>query len=83
MNNRTVTIAHKDFGQILSQTFTDATQLRMFLNMIHVSLVNKEEFSIFNGVNELTHIPYDILKSCLIFTKENQVSFTEIVKSKI
>jgi hypothetical protein len=83
MNNRTVIITSKEFGQILSQTFTDATQLKMFLNMIHVSLVNKEEFSIFNGVDQLTHIPYEILKNCLVFTKENQISFTEIVKSKI
>jgi hypothetical protein len=61
----------------------DQTQFKIFLKMVHGSLVLEEDLSFFNGDTFLVHIPSKVLKDSVIFTNVKQVSLTEQVKSKI
>ena len=71
------------FGELINETFMDQTQFKIFLKMVHGSLVLDEDLSFFNGDTFLVHIPSKILKDSVIFTNVKEVSLTEQVKSKI
>jgi hypothetical protein len=71
MKITTLNIIHPIFGTILSETFTDATQLKLFLGMVQVSIDSDKGFHHFNVTDTLIQIPASILKECLIFGFRN------------
>jgi hypothetical protein len=77
-----VTILHPQFGEILNETFVDETQFKIFLNMVHSSIELKNRLTTFNGKDFLLHIPYDILKDCLVVGKTKDVTMAEVVVAK-
>ena len=77
-----VTIVHPKFGEVLSETFIDETQFKIFLNMVHSSLVMKEDLSTFNGKDFLIHVPSSILVECLIIGNTKEMSMSEVVLAK-
>ena len=77
-----VTIVHPKYGEVLSKTFIDETQFKIFLNMVHSSLVMKEDLSTFNGKDFLIHVPSSILKECLIIGNVKEMSMSEVVLAK-
>jgi len=83
MKITTLNIIHPNFGTILSETFTDATQLKLFLGMVQVSIDSGKGFHHFNVTDTLIQIPASILKECLIFTSAEKVTHTEQVLAKI
>ena len=83
MKITTLNIIHPNFGTILSETFSDATQLKLFLGMVQVSIDSEKGFHHFNVTDTLIQIPASILKECLIFTSSEKVTHTEQVLAKI
>lgn len=83
MKITTLNIIHPKFGTILSETFSDATQLKLFLGMVQVSIDSEKGFHHFNVTDTLIQIPDSILKECLIFTSSEKVTHTEQVLAKI
>ena len=83
MKITTLNIVHPKFGTILSETFTDATQLKLFLGMVQVSIDANSGFHHFNVTDTLIQIPDNILKECLIFTNAEKVTHSEQVLAKI
>jgi hypothetical protein len=66
----------------LNETFVDETQFKIFLNMVHSSIELKNRLTTFNGKDFLLHIPYDILKDCLVVGKTKDVTMAEVVVAK-
>ena len=83
MKITTLNVIHPKFGTILSETFSDATQLKLFLGMVQVSIDSEKGFHHFNVTDTLIQIPASILKECLIFTSVEKVTHTEQVLAKI
>ena len=83
MKITTLNIIHPKFGTILSETFSDVTQLKLFLGMVQVSIDSEKGFHHFNVADTLIQIPDSILKECLIFTNSEKITHTEQVLAKI
>ena len=83
MKVTTLNIVHPTFGKIVSENFTDAVQLKLFLGMVQVSIDSEKGFHHFNVTDTLIQIPASILKECLIFTNAERVTHTEQVLAKI
>jgi hypothetical protein len=81
---KTVTIIHPEFGTLVNQVIEDEQdQHKIFLNAIHSSLVLKKELSMFNGVDNMAYIPYNILKDCIILGNTSKVSLGQYAVNKI
>jgi len=83
MKITTLNIIHPKFGNIVSETFSDDIQLKLFLGMVQVSIDSEKGFHHFNVTDTLIQIPASILKECLIFTNTEKVTHTEQVLAKI
>jgi len=77
-----ITIWNDTFGKVVDERFVDETQFSIFLKAIKGCLDTTQDFSYFNGKNFLIHIPFAVLKKSVIFTKENEIGVSEIIKSK-
>jgi hypothetical protein len=53
------------------------------LKLIDGCLAHKQNFDFFDGENFLVHVPFRILNDSVIFTKLNEISTMDFVKSKI
>lgn len=81
--NHTVTIQHETFGIILKENFIDATQFKLFLQMIQGCLELENDLTFFDGSVFLVHIPHKHLKDSIILTKLESWDLTEHLKSKV
>ena len=81
---KNVVIIHPRFGQLLNEKFEDEMdQHKIYLNAIHSALSLKNALSMFNGVDNLIHIPYTILKDCVIVGSTSKMTLSEYAVSKI
>jgi len=71
------------FGNILTESFIDPIQFKIFLKMVDGALNLKEDLSYFDGNTFLVHIPHKILKESLVITNVKEVSLVEQVRNKI
>lgn len=78
-----IKIENEKFGTIMSETFVDATQFKLFLKLVHGCLELKNDLDFFNGQDFLIHVPYKILKDSIVTTGTVDVTMGDIVKSKI
>jgi len=78
-----VYIVHEKFGDLLSQSYTDKIQFKLFLKMIQSSLALKEDLTTFNGSDFLVHIPYRHLVESVITTKVYEYKLSDHLKSKM
>ncbi len=80
-----VTLTHPTHGKLVNETFLDQVQFKLFLQMVHSCLELKEDFTTFNGKDFLVHIPYQVLRECIIIGNTVETTFTEValMKSKI
>lgn len=80
-----IKIQHEKFGTLLSETFVNATQFKLFLKMVQSSLELKTDLTFFNGVDFLIHIPHSHLVNSIITTNVDVYSLAEhlITKSKM
>jgi len=81
---KNVSIIHPEFGQLLNQEFdNELNQHKIYLNAIHSALALKNTLSMFNGVDNLIHIPYNILKECVIVGSTSSMTLGEYAATKI
>jgi hypothetical protein len=80
-----VKIQHEVFGTLLSETFVNAIQFKLFLKMIQGSIELKKDLTFFNGEDFFIHIPYKNLNESIITTFHETYTLAEhmINKSKI
>ena len=69
MKHDTVIIQHNKMGQLLTQTFENPGQFKLFLISIQSSLEMKHDFTHFNGTDFIIHIPQKLLTKCVVYTK--------------
>jgi hypothetical protein len=77
-----VKILHPQFGEILKDEYTDSVQYKIFLTMIHSCLELKQDLTTFNGRDFLMHIPYEILRQCIILGDTNVVTLGQYATMK-
>jgi len=81
---KNVIIIHPEFGQLLNEQFEDEQdQHKIYLNAIHSALSLKNPLTMFNGVDNLVHIPYNILKDCLIVGNTSKMSLGQYAMAKM
>lgn len=81
---KNVTIIHPEFGQLLNEQFEDEQdQHKIYLNAIHSALSLKNPLTMFNGVDNLVHIPYNILKDCVIVGNTSKMSLGQYAVAKM
>ena len=81
--NHTVRIMNEKFGNLLTESFVDSIQFKIFLKMVDGALNLGEDLSYFDGNTFLVHIPHKILKESVILTNVNEVSINEQVRNKL
>ena len=63
-----IKIENEKFGQLLNETFVDATQFKLFLKMVQGCITLKNDLTFFNGSDFLVHIPNRFLLDSIIVT---------------
>jgi hypothetical protein len=81
--NHNINILNEKFGTILSESFVDPIQFKIFLKMVDGALNLKEDLSFYDGNMFLVHIPHIILVDSVITTSTETLGVSDIVKSKI
>jgi hypothetical protein len=74
---------NEKFGTLLSESFVDPIQFKIFLKMVDGALNLGEDLSYFDGNTFLVHIPNKILKESVILTNTTEISLVEQVRNKI
>jgi hypothetical protein len=74
---------NEKFGTLLSESFVDPIQFKIFLKMVDGALNLGEDLSYFDGNTFLVHIPNKILKESVILTNATEISLVEQVRNKI
>ena len=85
MNSHNIKIQHETFGVLLSETFVNATQFKLFLKMVQGCIELKNDLTFFNGTVFLVHVPYKHLVNSIITTNVDNYTLAEhlINKSKM
>ncbi len=65
---RGIKLIHPNFGVIIDKEFSDKIQFKLFMDLINLSLNNDRPFSLYDGKDDLFHIPNQIVKESIIFT---------------
>jgi hypothetical protein len=81
--NHNIKIMNEKFGTLLSESFVDPIQFKIFLKMVDGALNLGEDLSYFDGNTFLVHIPNKILKESVILTNTTEISLVEQVRNKI
>jgi len=74
---------NEKFGNLLTESFVDPTQFKIFLKMVDGALNVGEDLSYFDGNTFLVHIPHKILKESVVLTNVSEISVSEQVRNKI
>jgi hypothetical protein len=81
--NHNIKIMNEKFGTLLSESFVDPIEFKIFLKMVDGALNLKEDLSYFDGNTFLVHIPFKILKESVILTNVTEINVNEQVRNKI
>ena len=79
----TLNIQHEKFGKVLTMSFVDAIQTKLFLKLVNDAIDNGVAFRYFIVTDTLVHIPHKILVESLITTEMELVTFSEQVLVKV
>jgi len=83
MKQTTLIIQHEIFGKILSMSFSDMVQTKLFLKLVNDAIDNKISFRYYNVTDTLIQIPFKILSECLITTENEIMTFSNQVLAKV
>lgn len=83
MKQTTLIIQHEIFGKILSMSFSDMVQTKLFLKLVNDAIDNGNAFRYFNVTDTLIQIPFKILSECLITTENEVMTFSDQVLAKV
>jgi hypothetical protein len=81
--NYTIRIENEMFGKLLSETFVDATQFKLFLKMVQGCLELKNDLTFFNGSDFLIHVPFKYLVESIVVTSTDEYSLSDHMRSKV
>jgi hypothetical protein len=81
--NHKINIINENFGTILSESFVDPIQFKIFLKMVDGALNLKEDLSFYDGNLFLVHIPHKILKESIVLTSLTPITVGEQVRNKL
>jgi hypothetical protein len=81
--NHKINIINENFGTILSESFVDPIQFKIFLKMVDGALNLKEDLSFYDGNLFLVHIPHKILKESIVLTNLTPITVGEQVRNKL
>jgi hypothetical protein len=81
--NHTIRIINEKFGALLTESFVDPIQFKIFLKMVDGALNLGEDLSYFDGNTFLVHNPNKILKESVILTNVSEINVVEQVRNKI
>ena len=81
--NHKINIINENFGTILSESFVDPIQFKIFLKMVDGALNLKEDLSFYDGNLFLVHIPHKILKESIVLTNLTPITIGEKVRNKL
>ena len=81
--NHKINIINENFGTILSESFVDPIQFKIFLKMVDGALNLKEDLSFYDGNLFLVHIPHKILKESIVLTNLTPITIVEQVRNKL
>jgi len=79
----TLNIQHEKFGKVLTMSFVDAIQTKLFLKLVNDAIDNGVAFRYYNVTDTLVYIPNKILIESLITTEMEFVTFSEQVLAKV
>jgi hypothetical protein len=79
---KSILVVHPKYGELISETFLDETQHKIFLKMLHTSVALGNDFSTYNGKDFFIHVPSVMLKECLILGQAQEVSMSDVVVAK-
>ena len=82
-SNYTIRIENEKFGKLLSETFVDAIQFKLFLKMVQGCLELKNDLTFFNGSDFLIHVPHKYLVDSIIATSTFEMSLADHMRSKV
>jgi hypothetical protein len=74
---------NEKFGNLLSESFVDPIQFKIFLKMVDGALNLNEDLSYYDGNTFLVHVPSKILKESVVLTNVKEVTMAEQVRNKI
>jgi hypothetical protein len=74
---------NEKFGNLLTESFVDPIQFKIFLKMVDGALNLNEDLSYYDGNTFLVHIPSKILKESVVLTNVKEVTIAEQVRNKI
>jgi hypothetical protein len=83
MKQTTLIIQHEIFGKILSMSFSDMVQTKLFLKLVNDAIDNGKAFRYFNVTDTLIQIPFKILSEFLITTENEVMTFSDQVLAKV
>ena len=78
-----IRIYHDEHGEILNMEFTDSTQMKLFIKMIHSSLELSTDFRYYDADCFFVSIPLHILTRCLITTDSKVYKLSNHLKNKL
>lgn len=78
-----IKIEHEKFGVLVSESFADQTQFKLFLKMVNGCLELKNDLTFFNGVDFLVHVPHKYLVESIVLASSSSYSLSDYAKSKI
>ena len=79
---KSILVIHPKHGQLISETFLDETQHKMFLKILHTAIAHGNDFNTYNGKDFFIHVPNGMLKECLILGQTQEVSMSDVVVAK-
>lgn len=79
---KSILVVHPKYGELISETFLDETQHKIFLKMLHTAVVLGNDFNTYNGKDFFIHVPSVMLKECLILGQTQEVSMSDVVVAK-
>jgi len=78
-----IKIENEKFGVLVSESFVDQTQFKLFLKMVNGCLELKNDLTFFNGIDFLVHVPYKYLVDSIVLASSSPYSLSDYAKSKI
>jgi hypothetical protein len=80
-----IKIQHEKFGVLMSETFVNPTQFKLFLKMVQGCIELKNDLTFFNGTDFFVHVPHKHLVESIITTSVDNYTLAEhlINKSKM
>ena len=63
---------HPQYGELITPTFQDTVQFRIFCKMVQGCLALKQDLTTYDAQDLFIHIPFKVLTECVIVSAVNE-----------